>query len=96
METIAANNGTGGQAEAGIDPARDAAYFRLQRDHLMADHADQFVAIRGEEVVAVADTYFGLHAKLCERYGGPAYAYIRKVCPASFREWDKTPAYLVL
>lgn len=78
-----------------IDPIRDADYYKQHQDAFLAKYSGRMVAIRGEEVVADAETYFELHRKLCERYGGPAYAYVQKVTPASFEDWGDEPAYLI-
>ena len=55
----------------------------------------RLVAIRDEEVVADAETYFQLHKILCARFGGLVYAYIEKVTPQSFEEWGDEPAVII-
>lgn len=80
---------------AKIDPGRDAAFYVAHRDEIMARYSGGLVAIRGEEVVANAETYFELHKMLCDRYGGLAYAYIKKVTPQSFEDWGDGFAYII-
>lgn len=79
-----------------IDPGRDAAFYLAHRDEFLARYGGRMIAIRDEEVVADAETYFELNKILCERYGGLAYAYIQKVTPQSFEDWADEPAYIVL
>lgn len=79
-----------------IDPGRDAAFYVAHRDELLARYGGRMIAIRDEEVVADAETYFELNKLLCARYGGLAYAYIKKVTPQSFEDWGDEPAYIVV
>lgn len=78
-----------------IDPGRDAAFYVAHRDELLALYGGRLVAIRDEEVVADAETYFELNKMLCERFGGLAYAYIKKVTPQSFEGWGDESAYII-
>jgi hypothetical protein len=79
-----------------LDPEADATYYKSHRDELLARYGGRLVAIRNEEVVAEAETYFELNKMLCERYGGLAYAYIKKVTPLSFEDWGDEPAYIIV
>jgi hypothetical protein len=78
-----------------IGPGRDAAFYVAHRGELSARYGGRLVAIRDEEVVADAETYFQLHKILCARFGGLAYAYIKKVTPQSFEEWGDEPAVII-
>ncbi|MBX3177396.1 MAG: hypothetical protein KF886_08555 [Candidatus Hydrogenedentes bacterium] len=79
-----------------VDPDRDEAYFRSQQDRLLRDYANKFVAVRDQQVVATANTYFDLHAQLCARYGQPVYALVRRVVPSAFQARDTDPVNIVL
>lgn len=79
-----------------LDPEAEATFYKSHRDEFLARYAGRLVAVRDEEVVADAETYFELNKLPCARYGGLAYAYIRKVTPLSFEDWGDEPAYIVL
>lgn len=78
-----------------LDPEADVIYYKSYRDEFMARYGGRMIAIRDEEVVADAETYFELNKMLCARYGGLAYAYIKKVTPLSFEDWGDEPAYII-
>lgn len=73
-----------------FDILRDESYFRAHEPEFMRDFPGKFVAIRGEEVVGVADTRRELLGLIIERYGDHVYFFARQVCPESFlppEEW---------
>ncbi len=79
-----------------LDPAADVIYYKLHRDEFLARYGGRLVAILDEEVVADAENYFELNKMLCARYGGLAYACIKKATPLSFEDWGDEPAYIIV
>lgn len=79
-----------------FDPVSDAEFFLRNKEYLLRNYSGRFVAIRNEELVADAEDYFTLYWRLCEIYGEPVSAYIRRICPASFDSVGTEPAYLLL
>lgn len=72
-----------------FDILRDGAYFRAHEHAFMRDFPGKFVAVRGEEVVGVADTRRELLELIVERYGDHVYFFSREVCPESFLPPDE-------
>ncbi len=67
-----------------IDLLRDDTYFLSHERELMRDFEGKYVAIRGEQVLCVADTMREIHAMIYERYNDDVYALVRMVCTESF------------
>ena len=79
----------------GVDFLRDQAYFRSHEAEFMRDYPGKYVAIRGEEVVGVADTRRELLNQVVQRYNEHVYFFSEKVCPESFAP-PGDPVYLIL
>ncbi len=79
----------------GIDFLRDQAYFRSHEAEFLRNYPGKFVAIRGEEVVGVAETRRELLNQVVQRYNEHVYFFSEKVCPESFAP-PGDPTYLIL
>jgi hypothetical protein len=79
----------------GVDFLRDQAYFRSHEAEFMRGRPGKFVAIRGEEVVGVANKRRELLDLVVQRYNEHVYFFSEKVCPESFSP-PGDPVYLML
>lgn len=92
MSTTVCNILENVETPPGVSYLKDEAFFRAHEVELMRDFPGKFVAIRGEEIVGVADTRRELFEQVFQRYNEHLYFMIREVCPESFDTSE--PVYL--